>query len=227
MGIVVALFLLLFAVTGILINHSTDLKLTERYVTWPWLMKHYGIGDVEADAVYLIEDKVFSQFDTQVFIDDSPLTHIQRPLLGGILLEDVLVLATDDALLLLTPEGEFIERLGAEAGTPAEIQNIGLFRGEPVLQTKNGMWRSNFMLDQWEPIQLDGVSWSHPFPMPNSVRQSLSTYFYGQGISVQQLLIDLHNGRILGHFGVWLMDLAAGILIFLALTGIWMWGRRR
>jgi hypothetical protein len=44
---------------------------------------------------------------------------------------------------------------------------------------------------------------------------------------VQQLLIDLHNGRILGHFGVWLMDLAAGILIFLALTGIWMWGRRR
>lgn len=223
----VTVTILLSALTGVLINHASQLKLNERHVNWPWLMAHYGIGNIKADASYLIDNKVFSQFESQLFIDAAPVTHIYRPLLGGIALEDLIVLATDDALILLTREGEFVERLGSEAGIPSGIQNIGIYHGDPVIQARNGMWRSNFLLDQWESISLQGVSWNHPYPIPDQVMIKLQQYFYGKGISVQQLLVDIHNGRILGNIGVWLVDVIAVLMVILSFTGLWMWGWRR
>jgi len=226
MGVAVAIFLLLFAATGVMLNHSAQFQLNQRYISWGWLMGHYGIGKVEPDGVFLLDNKIISQFDTQLFIDATPLTHIDRPILGGITLDDLIVLATDQALVLLTREGEFIERMGAEAGVPAPIQNIGIYHGEPVIQARSGMWRSNFMLDKWEPMSLHGVSWSKPHPMPDSVSRELKTFFYGKGVSVEQLLIDIHNGRILGTLGVWLVDIIGILLVVLSFTGLWMWGKR-
>ncbi|MEC9412345.1 MAG: PepSY-associated TM helix domain-containing protein [Pseudomonadota bacterium] len=225
-GAILASFLLMFAITGIALNHSIQLKLDKRYVSWDWLMSQYGIGEVKPDAAFLIDNKIFSQFGNQLFLDATPLIHIERPLLGGIALEDIIVLTTDDGLILLTREGEFIEKMGAEAGIPAPIQNIGLYHGEPVLQTRQSMWRSNFMLDKWEPISLQGVSWSMPHPLPQSVNTELKQFFYGKGISIQQLLLDIHNGHILGPIGIWLIDALSVLIIFLSLSGLWMWGRR-
>lgn len=189
-------------------------------------MSHYGIGEAKPDAVFLVDNKILSQFDTQLFVDEHPVSHIHRPLVGGIALEDLMVLATDNALVLLTREGEFIERMGAEADVPGPIQNIGTYHGEPVVQARNGMWRSNFMLDKWEPISLEGVSWSMPYPLPDAVAANLQQFFYGKGVSVEQLLIDIHNGRILGGFGVLLVDILGILLVVLSFTGLWMWGRR-
>lgn len=223
---VLAFLLLSHVLTGIAANHASLFKLDQRYISWDWLMSHYGIGEAEPDAVFLVDNKILSQFETQLFVDDKPVTHIHRPLVGGITLEDLMVLATDNALVLLTRDGEFVERMGAEAGVPAPIQNIGVYHGEPVVQARNGMWRSNFMLDKWEPISLQGVSWSKSHPLPDSVATDLKQFFYGQGVSVEQLLIDIHNGRILGSFGIWLIDILGILLIILSFTGLWMWGRR-
>ncbi len=226
MGVAVAVFLLLFSATGVILNHSAQFKLDQRYISNDWLMSHYGIGDAEADISFLVNNQIISQFDTQLFVDAKPVTHLDRPLVGAIMLEDLIVLATDQALVLLTHEGEFVERMGAEAGVPAPIQNIGTYHGEPVLQARSGMWRSNFMLDVWEPMSLQGVSWSKPHPMPDSVAEELKTFFYGKGVTVEQLLIDIHNGRILGTVGVWLIDILGILLVILSFTGLWMWGRR-
>jgi len=226
MGAAIALFVLLLSITGILLNHSSDLKLDKRYLTWPWLLEHYGVSEVQADAVYLLEQSVISQFGTEIFVDAKPVTNAQRPLLGGIVLDEVMVLATDDALILLNSDGEFIERMSAAAGIPPMIQNIGLFHGAPVIQTREGMWRSDFMLDNWEAISLQGIGWSVPSPMPELIKQELIKYFHGEGVTIEQVLLDVHNGRILGSVGAWLLDLVGVLLTVLSLTGIWMWLRR-
>jgi len=223
---VMAALLVLHMVSGLLVNHAASLKLDQRFISWNWLMAHYGIGEAEPDAVLLVDNKIISQFGSQLFVDAGPVTHIDRPLIGGIKLESLIVLATDKALILLTRQGELIERMGAEAGIPAPIQNIGTYHGEPVLQAKSGMWRSNFMLDIWEPMSLQGVSWSKPHPMPESVATDLQAFFYGKGVSVEQLLTDVHNGRILGAAGIWLIDILGLLLVILSFTGLWMWGKR-
>ena len=209
-----------------MLNHSKGLDLEQRYISSNWLMSHYGIGSAEADVSFLVDNKIISQFDTQLFVDAEPIMHLDRPLVGAIMLDALIVLATDQALILLSPEGEYVETMGAEAGVPAPIQNIGTYHGEPVLQARSGMWRSNFMLDIWEPMSLQGVSWSRPHPMPDSVAEELKTFFYGKGVTVEQLLIDIHNGRILGTAGIWLIDILGILLVVLSFTGLWMWGRR-
>ncbi len=40
-------------------------------------------------------------------------------------------------------------------------------------------------------------------------------------------MLDLHNGRIFGGFGVFLIDAAAVLFLILAVTGVWMWARSR
>ncbi len=226
MGAVIAIFVLLLAVTGVMLNHTSDFELDKRYLTWDWLLSHYGVGTVEPDVVYLLDQSAISQFGSQVFIDASPVVNSQTAILGGVVIDNLMVLATESELLLFTHEGEFIEKMSASAGVPPLIQNIGLFHGEPVLQTRNGMWRSDFLLDQWEAISLQGVGWSQPEPMPDNVEKALAEYFHGRGISIERFVLDLHNGRILGNVGVWFIDIIAGLLIVISLTGIWMWLRR-
>lgn len=226
-GPIIALLVLLLSVTGILLNHSLDLTLDKRYLTWNWLLEHYNIASVDPDVTYLLGRKTISQFGSEVFVDAKPVAHINRPLLGGIMLDDLMVLATDDALILFNHDAEFIERMGAAAGVPPNIQNIGLFHGEPVVQTRYGLWRSDFLLDQWQRISLQGVGWSIPLNMPDSVAAELASYFHGKGISVEQFILDLHNGRIIKIAGTYLLDLIAVLLIILSLTGLWIWIRQR
>ncbi|MBL1320038.1 MAG: PepSY domain-containing protein [Methylophaga sp.] len=226
-GPIIVLFVLLLSITGIMLNHSSDLELDNRYLTWNWLLKHYNIANVEPDAVYLLGHRTISQFGTEIFVDAKPVAHIERALLGGIMLDDLMVLATDDALVLLNHDGEFIERMGATAGVPPNIQNIGLFHGEPIVQTRDGLWRSDFLLDQWERISLQGVGWSVPLNMPESVEAELAIYFHGKGITVERFILDLHNGRIIKVAGTYLLDLIGILLIILSLTGLWIWIRRR
>ncbi|MDT8309912.1 MAG: PepSY-associated TM helix domain-containing protein [Methylophaga sp.] len=227
MGAAVAVFLLVFALTGIILNHSAQFKLDQHYVNADWLMVHYGIGKAKADISFLVDNKTISQFDTQLFIDARPVTHLDNPLVGAIVLEHLLVLATEKTLILLTPEGEFVERMGEEAGVPVPIQNIGTFKGEPVIQTLSGVWSSNSMLDIWKPISLQNISWSQPGQLPEDVAEELKTFFYDKGITIEQLIIDIHNGRILGSLGVWLTDFLSIIFLMLSLTGLWIWIKRR
>ncbi|HAU07360.1 MAG TPA: peptidase, partial [Gammaproteobacteria bacterium] len=51
-------------------------------------------------------------------------------------------------------------------------------------------------------------------------------YFYGQGVSIEQLVLDLHNGNILADLGRWLLDAVAIIIIIIALSGMIIWSRR-
>ncbi|MDF1589017.1 MAG: PepSY domain-containing protein [Gammaproteobacteria bacterium] len=226
LGATIALFVLLLASTGILLNHTTDLNLDQRYLTWNWLLNHYGVTKLEPDAVFLIDNKVISQFGQQLFVDATPVVQESRPLKGGISQEETFVVATDQALLIFTEDGEFVEKMTSSSGVPAMIQNIGLYHGEPVVQTRDGLWRSDFMLERWERLSLQGVGWSVPEPMPASVAEQLQLYFHGQGISIERVVLDLHNGHIFGQYGPWLLDGIGALLLILSLTGIWMWAKR-
>jgi hypothetical protein len=227
MGAVVAMFVLLLASTGILLNHTSDFKLDQYHLTWPWLLKHYGMDTVEVDEAYLLGDKVITQVNEQIFIGGKPVVESYKTLIGGIVLDDITVLATADELILLSPNDEFIEKLSASVGIPPQIQNIGLHHGLPILQTRQGMWRGDYILEDWQNISLQGVSWSRPVPAPEQAQQQLARYFHGQGITVERFVLDLHNGRILSAVGIWLLDILAVLLIVLSLSGLWIWTRTR
>ena len=211
---------LLWLVSAVLLNHDKSLGLDKLKVNSSWLKRHYQIGELQSDQAFLLEGHVIAAVDQQLYINAEPLLSLPRPLMGAVALEHVLVLATDDALILLSKEGEYVDTLGAAAGIPPQIQNIGVHYNEPVLQTRNGMWRGNFLLDSWELMSLQGVSWSQPELMPAASRNAMEVQLYGDGISVSQVLRDLHNGSLFNGFGRWLLDIWLIILLILAIRGI-------
>lgn len=46
-GLVMAFFLLVVIVTGILLNHNADMNLHRVTLDWPWLLEWYGISHSE------------------------------------------------------------------------------------------------------------------------------------------------------------------------------------
>lgn len=214
------ILLLIWLGSAVLLNHDKSLGLDKLKVNSSWLKGHYQIGELQSDQAFLLEGHVIVAVDQQLYVNAEPVLNLPRPLIGAVALEHMLVLATDDALVLLSKDGEYIDTLGAAAGIPPQIQNIGVHYNEPVLQTRNGMWRGNFMLDRWELMSLQGVSWSQSESMPTASRKAMEVQLYGDGVSVSQVLRDLHTGRLLGGFGRWLLDIWLLVLLVLAFRGI-------
>ncbi len=226
LGAAVALFLIVLSGTGILLNHSEGLGLHKRFVSNEWVLSRYQLNELPAGHVYQTNKSVISQYGDQLFIDAKVVAKAPDILIGAVALGEVLVLAFEERVLLLTLEGDVIEWLYAGSGIPQHIQNIGQYHGDPVLQTNDGMWRSDFMLDKWEQISLPGVRWSATGSMPPQFLAGIAQHARGNGVNAEQVILDIHNGRILGALGPWLLDLVALLLMGLALSGLWLWVQR-
>lgn len=218
---VVSLLILAWLACGLLLNHADDLKLEKYTLSNSWLLQHYQVTDVPVDHGWLLADQLFLEIDSQLYVNAEAKLRLNRPILGGILLDDMIVLATDDNLILFDIYGQYIDVLGAEELIPAEIQNIGLHHGLPVLQTRTGMWQGNSILDDWQLISLMGVSWSESIPIPESTMNDLRQQFETYGVKLTTLLTDLHNGRFFGHQGRWLIDALLLLIMVLALRGLY------
>jgi hypothetical protein len=218
--LLLGIILLLWIGSAIMLYHDKALGLDKLKVNADWLKRHYQIGELQNDQAFLLEGHVIVAVEQQLYVNAEPILSLPRPLIGAVALEHVLALATDDALILLSKDGEYIDTLGAAAGIPPQIQNIGVYYNEPVLQTRNGMWRGNFLLDSWELMSLQGVSWSQSESMPAASRKAMEVQLYGDGVSVSQVLRDLHTGRLLEGYSRWMLDIWLVVLLLLALRGI-------
>lgn len=217
---IILLLILSWLGCGLLLNHATDLKLQQHTLSHPWLLNHYNVTDVPVEHGWLLADQLFIEIDSELYVNAERKLRLNRPLLGGIFLDDNIVLATDDNLILFDSTGQYISVLGAAELIPAQIQNIGLHHGLPVLQTRTGMWQGNSILDDWQLISLDGVSWSESVPVPESTMNQLRQQFETYGVKLTALLSDLHNGRFFGEQGRWLIDALLLLILVLALRGM-------
>ncbi len=189
--VIISLLMLIWLTCTLLLNHAQDLKLDQYKLTNSWLLERYQRTDVPVEQGWRLTGQLFMQIDSQLYVNAEPKLLLNRPLLGGIVLEDLIVLATDDNLVLFDTEGEYIGTLGAAELIPAEIQNIGLHHGLPVLQTRSGMWQGNSILDDWQLISLHGVSWSESISIPESTKNELRLQLEAHNIKLTTLLEDI------------------------------------
>lgn len=205
----------------LILNHADRLNLDEVKLNYPVLMQHYNVAHLKSDTGFLVANQVISGMQQQLFVDDQPIVTIHRPLVGAIEMDYIFIVATDDSLILINKDRtELLEQLGHGKGIPGQIQNIGLHYNAPILQTRSGMWRGNFMLDKWELVTLDGVSWSQAEPLPANTQVALANYFIGDGLPVKTLLTDLFSGRVFGSYGIWLIDLVLLFTLVFIICGI-------
>lgn len=219
--IVIGSCLVIWLVLAILLNHATLLELDSKNVQSPWILQHYQQQRVETESGFRVGDSVISELNQLLFIDAQPVMTLQRPLIGALELEDIYLVATDDSLILMDKQStQLLDQLGLGEGIPAQIQNIGLHYTDPILQTRSGMWRGNFLLDSWERVTLEGVSWSTAEPFPAATEAALNQYLLGAEVTVERLLTDIVTGRIIKEYGIWLVDFLLLLMLILLCRGI-------
>jgi len=130
-------------------------------------------------------------------------------------------------VLLLDAQGQQVERMGPAYGVPA-FSALGRNDQGLVLETEHGL--SQYDVDQLASVALPGnAAWtpSRQQSLPETMKQRIVAQSVPSSLNWQRLLLDLHAGRLFGLAGQLVMDLAALMLVVLALTGTVIWSRSR
>lgn len=216
LGALSAILMILAAVTGLALNHTDDLHLGSSYphnavLLWPY--------QAVLEPSYVIEtgSGTLSATEGGLILEGEWLADCEA-LLAFTAMETGKLVSCGEQWHLFDTDWQLLETLDPEL--------IGL-RGDETLGTAGGQLLVN-MGGQWQ--QLDSATFELLGPVPGDdvVVMAMTEIKENHTISWQRLMQDLHSGRWFGYWGVWMMDVAAVILLLLALSGLWMWwGRGR
>jgi PepSY-associated TM region len=227
-GVVVAIFAVLLAVTGIVLNHSAQLGLDHSFVDSPWLSKMYGDDSANLPAFQLGDQWVSRATDGHVYLDAQDVAPCAGKLLGAVAAGDLLYAGCAEELLLVTREGALLESVNASTGIPVPVQAIGLIDEQLVLQSGGIWWLADLdAMDFSRRAPAGGAVIQQLVPdrLPGSIRAQIPAP--DQWLSWERLLLDLHSGRLFGRLGVLWIDLVGVLISTLATSGVLMWWLHR
>ena len=228
MGLFAALFVIVLTITGLALNHTDELGLDSTTVQSNTLLDWYGIQAPDIQNSYRAGAHHITEAGENVYWDSAEIPGVTAPLIGVVENSGLVIIAVEGRLLLFTANGELVERLGSAAGVPAGMQAIGLTTdGNLAIRAAHGYYQTDADFLEWhESDSLDAV-WAHSEKPPLQLKQAIQASWRGNGLPMERVMLDLHSGRILGSWGVYLVDAAAILFLLLAISGVWLWGKRR
>jgi hypothetical protein len=224
-GFAAVVFFLFLAVTGVVLNHATELGLDARYVHAAWVARWYGLAPEPPRHAFrsgrhdLVAANGRWLFDGRISGEKFP-----QPV-GLVELPDMLVVASAASIYLYRNDGALIERMESNALPGAPVQAIGSGADRLVLRTASGTFESSDALS-WQPAPQDAIAWSAPAELSTAEREKYAELLE-PGVSLQRLLLDLHSGRFAGRYGPLAVDLLAVFLTVLSLSGAWLFLKPR
>ena len=215
-GVVSALVLLLLSVTGFLLNHSQTFGLASKKLsraTASWLYTHEDISltgqRLEGGWLY--------QLDTAaIYLGTQPLQACDSPLVGALQLAPFLFVVCEHSLHVYDGEFQLQESLNARVGYPAPVTAIANCDGL-CLNTSTGTQQYNFESGRFIPFG-STLQWLKLQPLPKNIAAAAPSAF-----SWQRLLLDVHAGRFMGSWGVWILDVFVLLFVLLSVSGIFLW----
>ena len=230
-GLLALLLVIILAVTGILLNHTEKFELDETYINNAMLLDWYGIKPEDEPVSFRVsnepESHIISAWNNQLFFDDIAITRLEQDMHGAIGGEQFIVVALDSEIILLSYQGELIERVNTSISF-SNIQRLGIKYKRPVIETSEPLY---YMADEhildWDIISNDDIEWIEPYSLDEDDYEKLLVAYRGNGLKLERVILDLHSGRIFGDYGVYLMDAAAFALLWLSFSGLWVWNSRR
>ena len=226
LGVGSVAFVLLLSVTGIALNHSSDLNLDRHYVRSSWLLAWYGVEVPEPQASFAVDTHRLSLIGDRLYNDDHELADRVSALVGAVSTASFIAVATPTNVLLVTPDGSLVERVDTQIFLPEEITAIGVAGAVLVLRSGDTLYETDEKLLTFLPCSESDVGeilWPAPSAIPEEQLAILQQLYRGQGLSLERLIVDLHSGRIFAQIGPLLLDAVGIIFIALSVLGLLMW----
>jgi hypothetical protein len=222
LGMVVAVFLLLLAGTGVLLNHTEDLGLAEYPLSgFPgtWLY------DMEADSSidgWQVGENWFYASNSTLYLNGDKVDYCEGSLVGAVEISSQLLAQCSMTLFVLDSNGQLIEKLSAGSEIPQGISAISMSDQGLIMRTEDGLL--SFDINSLETTPFTAGSESISFTSPQILPQQLLDLVPVDlpEFNMERLILDIHSGRILGSWRQIIMDLLAVLMFTLVLGGIVM-----
>lgn len=201
---VVAAWLALLAATGLAINHAHGWGLDRAPLPGTLQRWVYGIDSGAQDVCA----------GTAVAARDCAGVFARLDLPSGSLL------LSRSGLLLLDDAGQLVEKLAA-GQLGLESLRAGLREGASVyLRDGRRTVRADAGMADWQTLAAEESDALNARPWHTADDAA-------EPISWERLLLDLHAARFLGPLASAFTDLMAGLILLLALSGLWLWRVKR
>lgn len=226
-GLVAALFVTLLAVSGVLVQHAHTLGLQEIHLGNRLLLQWYGLTSNPVVS-YSTQSHWVSQSGEYIYINAHPVQGKYADLLGAVDSGLLLALISTESVMLFTQKGELVENIGQDAGLPEKPLGIGYHTSEGVIiQGESASWQPDENWLNWRKYKGTPPDWSKPQAAPEALFDKIRQHNLSHELTWERFLLDLHSGRLLGKYGIYIMDLAALAMLFLAFSGTLVWMQRR
>lgn len=227
LGLTGALFFIVLVVTGTALNHTERLGLAHTAIQSEALNRWYGLPMPRILAAY--PDAAFVATPEAWLYQGHKLPEGGGAVVGVVALPDMLAVATAQSLVLYTRAGERIDTLRSSALPQLPLTALGGAGNALVIKTPGGLFSSTDGI-AWQEFQSGNMTWSQAGE-PNAGLTAPLNQQLVPSLPLERILLDLHSGRLLGHYGPYLMDIAAVFLLMLSLSGIWIqwrsWRQKR
>ncbi len=223
LGFIVSGFALILSFTGIMLNHTEYFNLDSRYVNSDKILNIYGIKFPHHPVGYKINGKWITKVERNLFVSSANVYESDEPLIGAVLIDDLIVVAFTQSVLLLNKQLEIVELIGPESGIPKDIVKIGLGKqNDVIILTPESNYKTDKDFLTWQQTESSDVEWSTQQKIPDTLYNEIKNIYRGEGLPLERVILDLHSGRFFGKVGVYVWDAAGVIILVLALSGIFL-----
>ena len=101
------------------------------------------------------------------------------------------------------------------------------YLGTVYVSTREAALQVNLNTLQWVNAEASIRSFNTLAKLDGDKTAAIQKDYGDSLLSWERLILDIHSGRVLGGMGVFLVDLMAILFVLMAMTGVWIWSRRR
>lgn len=229
LGTVFALFFIFSAVTGVILNHASDLNLDRYHIPVSLASGYFEEIETQQFPGFSLGEKWMYSLGGALWLGERKVAVCDSGLRSGVMVEEQIFALCGDYLLVISVEGALIEemvgfgslerlgswdhRLVAEQGNRA--LQLDLLTLE--LTELNHSSTSNSSVPISSKHFEDRISWA---VAENLDQQTID--FHLPSVSWEKWILDIHSGTYFGGLGVLFLDALAVVLIVSAVTGLVM-----
>lgn len=227
-GLTAAVFVLWLGASGTILSRSDQLGFDAMRLNWNWLTAWYGLNAEPPRMGFEAAGHWMAATKENTLLDAREVEPRIAPPIGLVTLHGPtgtqLVIGTADSLVITSPDGARVDELRAPILPVSSLRRIGRTTEGGIAVQDFDAYESRDGGISWTPVLPQSVSWSQPKPLPSEQRKAIEQ-FARPSVLVEQVLIDLHSGRLFGPVGAWIITLVGLLALLLSISGVWSWWR--
>lgn len=220
LGLSALLWVLLFSISGLLIEASPALGLDKRSIQNELLLTRYGISQPTFIQSWNGKGWQLQQWDQGATFNSQWLGNMPKPPVAAAEYLGLVVVATENQILLFDQNGLAVDSIGSPSG---KIIALGkTLSGAIAVGSGSKSFVADADLLNWTEARNEEINWITPSTSALNTQAPTPKH----DISYERLLLDIHSGALFGPVGRWLSRLAAVVMILLAISGFYTWFSR-